>query len=245
MTSRNKKILWSIAGATVVTLALLYFFFPPVHNWVNSVIGRNEKTIPKPGNNNGNEFEYGTPVESFEAEKLDIQRDSLLDSLINADTTLMAGVVRPIDGPQPTHVEGFGEGPLPPAPSEENMPIKNPDEQDAEGEGENAEQQLIEIEQHVSQNPAINKKIVECREAYNKLHDVYRQFVANPTPKLKSEGNKQKDAVLKLLTQLMKLAQTNGNDEAGLEEAADLRREVNKMLFQDIKKDQQPQSPSH
>lgn len=51
--------------------------------------------------------------------------------------------------------------------------------------------------------------------------------------------------MLKLLTQLMKLAQTNGNDEAGLEEAADLRREVNKMLFQDINKDQQPQSPTH
>lgn len=235
MTSRNKKILWSIAGATVVTLAMLYFFYPPVHNWINSVIGRNENTIPKPGNT-GEEYEYGRPVEELEAEKIEIQRDSLLDSLINADTTLTAGVVRPIDGPQPTHVQGFGEGPLPPAPTEDNMPIKNPDEQNPD-EQLNEGNELIEIEQHVSENAAINKKIVECREAYNKLHETYKEYVANPTPKLKYDGNKQKEAVLKMLTQLMKLAQTNGDDEAGLEEAADLRREVNKMLFQETKKE--------
>ena len=125
MTDKNKKILWSIAGATLAVLIALYCFVPPVHNWVNHVIGRNEKELPKP-NGNGEEYEYGTPVEQIEKERIDVPRDSLLDSLIQADTTLMAGVVNPVEGPPPAHVEGFGEGPLPPAPTDDNLPNKNP-----------------------------------------------------------------------------------------------------------------------
>ena len=44
-------------------------------------------------------------------------------------------------------------------------------------------------------------------------------------------GAKRKEELLTDLTQLMKLSQKN-NDDAGMEEAADLRREVNKMNFQ-------------
>ena len=131
MTSKNKEILWYIAGATIVVLVALYLFVPPVHSWVNSVIGREEKSFPKPNSGDDVEYEYGTPVEDIEGERIDVPRDSLLDSLLMADTTLV-GVVRPVDGPAPAHVEGFGEGPLPPAPSEDNLPNKNelsPEEQ--------------------------------------------------------------------------------------------------------------------
>ena len=89
---------------------------------------------------------------------------------------------------------------------------------------------IVEIEQHTSENPVINKKIVECRTSFNKLLTLYREYQSAPTPKLKTDGIKQKDALIKLLTQLMKLSQPK-NDEAGMEEAADLRREVNKMEF--------------
>ena len=235
MTDKNKKILWSIAGATLAVLIALYCFVPPVHNWVNHVIGRNEKELPKP-NGNGEEYEYGTPVEQIEKERIDVPRDSLLDSLIQADTTLMAGVVNPVEGPPPAHVEGFGEGPLPPAPTDDNLPNKNPTPADDPQQLEQMEQMqttvedIVEIEQHTSENPVINKKIVECRTSFNKLLALYREYQSAPTPKLKTDGIKQKDALIKLLTQLMKLSQPK-NDEAGMEEAADLRREVNKMEF--------------
>lgn len=233
MTSRNKKILWSIAGATVVALVAMYFCVPPVHNWINSVIGRNEKAIPKPGEAGEAEYEYGTPSEVIEREIIDVPRDSILDSLMKADTAHV-GVVRPIDGPQPAHVEGFGEGPLPPAPTEENMPGKNDTENTEELQQLEQMQPVVEdiaeIEQHSSENPVINKKIVACRAAFNKLLATFRTYQSEPTPKLKADGMKQKDMMLKSLTQLMKLSQEN-NDEAGMEEAADLRREVNKMEF--------------
>ena len=76
----------------------------------------------------------------------------------------------------------------------------------------------------------VNKKIVTCRSAFNKLLECYREYKTAPSPKLKADGKKQKDALLVALSQLMKLSQIN-NDEAGMEEAADLRREVNKIEF--------------
>jgi hypothetical protein len=232
MTSKNKKILWYIAGATLVALVAMYIFVPPVHNWVNSVIGRDEKGFPQPNQGDTVEYEYGTPVESIEGERIEVQRDSLLDSLVMADTTL-AGVVVPVDGPPPAHVEGFGEGPLPPAPSEDNLPTKNeltPEEQ-AQLEGiMPSVEDIMEIEKHTSDIPAVNKKIAECRLAFDKLLGTYREYQTEPSTKLKAEGSKQKESLLKALTQLMKLSQTK-NDEAGMEEAADLRREVNKMEF--------------
>ena len=103
MTIKNKKILWSIAGATVVALVAMYLWVTPVHNWVNSLIGRNEKNYPQPKPGDDVEYEYGTPVEELEGETIEVPRDTLLDSLMMADTTLI-GVVRPVDGPPPTHV---------------------------------------------------------------------------------------------------------------------------------------------
>lgn len=236
MTQKNKKILWSIVGATVVALLAMYMFVTPVHNWINSVIGRNERAYPKPDNSSEAEYEYGAPVEKIEGEIIDVPRDSILDSLLRADTATM-GVVNPLDGPAPGHVEGFGEGPLPPAPSEDNLPNKDGDLNEVdEKELEQLEhmvptlEEIVEIEQHTSSNAAVNKKIVACRNAFNKLLECYREYKTNPTPKLKADGKKQKDALLVALSQLMKLSQTN-NDEAGMEEAADLRREVNKMEF--------------
>ena len=209
VTSKNKEILWYIAGATIVVLVALYLFVPPVHSWVNSVIGRD-----------------------IEGERIDVPRDSLLDSLLMADTTLV-GVVRPVDGPAPAHVEGFGEGPLPPAPSEDNLPNKNELSPEEQAQLENiapSVEDILDIERHSSSNPAVNKKIAECRLAFDKLISAYREYQTEPSPKLKTEGAKQKEALLKSLTQLMKLSQTK-NDDAGMEEAADLRREVNKMEF--------------
>ena len=232
MTSKNKEILWYIAGATIVVLVALYLFVPPVHSWVNSVIGREEKSFPKPNSGNDVEYEYGTPVEDIEGERIDVPRDSLLDSLLMADTTLV-GVVRPVDGPAPAHVEGFGEGPLPPAPSEDNLPNKNELSPEEQAQLENiapSVEDILDIERHSSSNPAVNKKIAECRLAFDKLISAYREYQTEPSPKLKTEGAKQKEALLKSLTQLMKLSQTK-NDDAGMEEAADLRREVNKVEF--------------
>lgn len=238
MSDKNKKILWSIAGATVVALLAMYIFVKPVHKWVNTLIGKNEKSYPQPEKNKGGgdaEYEYGAPVENIEGEIIDVPRDSILDSLLRADTA-MVGVVRPIDGPAPAHVEGFGEGPLPPAPSEENMPNKAGESEADEKELEQLEnmlpslEEIVDIEQHTSTNPAVSKKIVACRNAYNKLVACYKEYRAEPTAKLKADGKKQKEALLNSLSQLMKLSQAN-NDEAGMEEAADLRREVNKMEF--------------
>lgn len=242
MTRKNKKILWSIAGATVAALIIMYLFVTPVHNWVNSVIGKKENTLPKPGDSSSAEFEYGKPVEVIETETIDVPRDSILDSLMRADTAHV-GVVRPIDGPQPAHVEGFGEGPLPPAPTEENIPNKealdNPELNAPTGQVDpNNPEEIVEIEQHTSENPAINKKIVACRAAFDKLLATYNTYRQAPTPKLKADGIKQKDLLLKSLTQLMKLSQAS-NDEPGMEEAADLRREVNKMEFKSLQQNKQ------
>ena len=225
MTARNKKILWMIAVATVVALVLLYILCPPVHRWGNSLLGRNEKELPKPDTTRVEEYEYGTPVEEITAETIDVPRDSVLDSLMRADT-IPPGIANPVQGPAPAHVPGFGEGPLPPSPNVNSVPDVNGDNTAAD----NAESQVEEIEIHTSENPAVNAKIMECREAFNRLGALFAEYGTTPTPKLKADGAKQKDALLKELTKLMKLSQAS-NDEAGMEEAADLRREVNKMIF--------------
>ncbi len=240
MTRRNKNILWSVVGVTVATLIALYLFVPAVHNWVNDLIGNNEKMYPTPGSSDNVEYEYGIPVENLETEKLDIPRDSILDSLIHADSTFTAGVVKPVEGPQPTHVEGFGEGPLPPKPTDENMPIKkdeqNPDQALTPEQIEQMEQattpvgDAIELELHTSTNLDVNNKMIECRNAYNVLYKVYNEYKSTPTPKLKAEGIKQKENLIESLTQLMDIANKN-NDIEGQEESGQLRREVNKMVF--------------
>ena len=51
-----------------------------------------------------------------------------------------------------------------------------------------------------------------------------------PTSEMQEIGSKRKEELLKELSQLMKASQA-ANDDAGMEEAADLRREVNKMRF--------------
>ena len=61
--------------------------------------------------------------------------------------------------------------------------------------------------------------------------DLYNEFAKKPTVEMQELGAKRKEELLTDLTQLMKLSQKN-NDDAGMEEAADLRREVNKMNFQ-------------
>ena len=242
MTQRNKKILWSILGATLVTLAGLYIFVPAVHNWVNGLIGVNNKQLPTPNSNDDVDFEYGVPAESLTTEKLDMPRDSLLDSLIRADSTVTAGVVNPVDGPQPSHVEGFGEGPIPPQPTEENMPNTSPETQGNEpiatpGQLEQLEidrtppLSTIDLEMHMSHNTAVNKKIQECHNAYEKLFSMYSEYQSAPTPKLKDEAIKVKEGLMKSLTQLMDLSNEKG-DTDGMEEAGQLRREANKMEFQ-------------
>ena len=90
---------------------------------------------------------------------------------------------------------------------------------------------VTELEQHVSTVGAVNSKIVACRTKYNKLVDLYKEFAKKPTVEMQELGAKRKEELLTDLTQLMKLSQKN-NDDAGMEEAADLRREVNKMNFQ-------------
>lgn len=226
MTAKNKKILGYIAGATVAALVLLYIFCPPVHKWGNSLLGRNEKEIPKPDTTNvDNEYEYGQPVEEIEVETLDVPRDSMLDSLALADSLLAAGIVRPIDGPPPTHVPGFGEEPPPPAPSVDDVPGTT-----KEAMQEVTPIDLNEMEQHVSPIATVNSKIKACRVKYNKLLDIYGEFAKKQTVEIQELGLKRKEELLNDLTQLMKLAQKN-NDDEGMEEAADLRREVNKMNF--------------
>ena len=226
MTTRNKKILLYITGATLAALVLLYIFCPPVHQWGNSILGRNEKDLPKPDTTNvDNEYEYGRPVEEIEVETLDMPRDSMLDSLALADSLLNAGIVRPIDGPPPTHVPGFGEEPLPPAPSIDDVPGTT--KEDMQGV---TPVDLSEMEQHVSPVAAVNSKIKACRVKYDKLREVYGEFAKKPTVEIQEVGAKRKEELLNDLTQLMKLAQKN-NDDEGMEEAADLRREVNKMNF--------------
>ena len=226
MTAQNKKIAWWITGATIAALVLLYIFCPPVHKLGNKLLGREEKELPKPDTSNvGEEYEYGKPVESIEIETLDVPRDSLLDSLALADSIMAAGIVRPVDGPAPTHIPGFGEEPLPPAPSKDAVPNTS-----EEAMQEVTPVSVNEMETHTSANASVNNKIKACRMKYNRLVDIFKSFAKTPTVEIQTQGAKLKEELLNDLTQLMKLAQTN-NDESGMEEAADLRREVNKMNF--------------
>ena len=219
MTARNKKKIWWTVGAVAAVLVLLYIFCPPVHKFGNKLLGRSEKEYPKPDSVKVDEFEYGVP-QDLQGEIIDVPRDSLLDSLMLADTTLM-----PIDGPAPTPVPGFGDGELPPMPSEDDLPIKI-----APVKPENMPVGLEEIEHYVSSNASVNAKLSSCRDNYKKLHDLYSEFVAHPTSEYKEIGAKRKKELLDELSQLMKAAQAV-NDDNCLEETADLRREVNKMKF--------------
>ncbi|MBO4721935.1 MAG: hypothetical protein J5629_03270 [Muribaculaceae bacterium] len=219
MTARNKKKIWWAIGAVSAVLVLLYIFCPPVHKFGNKLLGRSEKEYPKPDSVKVDEFEYGVP-QDLQGEIIDVPRDSLLDSLMLADTTLM-----PIDGPAPTPVPGFGDGDLPPMPSEDDLPIKI-----APVKPENMPVSLEEIEHYASSNASVNSKLSSCRDNYKKLHDLYSEFVMHPTSEYKEIGAKRKKDLLDELSQLMKAAQ-GVNDDNCLEETADLRREVNKMKF--------------
>ncbi len=225
MTARNKKIMWWSAGAIVVALVLLYLFCPPVHKWGNTLLGRNEKELPKPDTTKVDEFEYGRPVEEIEVETIDVPRDSMLDSLAKADSILAAGLVRPLDGPPPTHVPGFGEGPLPPAPSTDAVPNTT-----EEGMQQVTPATVGDLELKPSSIAVVNNRINMCRNKYNKLVDLYEEWAKRPTAEMQEIGIKLKEELLTDLTMLMKLSQKH-NDEEGMEAAADLRREVNKMNF--------------
>lgn len=226
MTAKDKKTAWIVTGAVVAVLLLLYIFCPPVHRFGNKLMGRADKEYPKPDTLKVDEFEYGAPVEDLKGEIIDVPRDSLLDSLLLADSTLMSGVVMPVDGPPPTPVPGFGDGPLPPMPSDADMPAVA-----AEKTVPAVTPAVIdEIEQHTSNNASVNSRITSCRNKYNKLLDLYNEFVKKPTSEMQEIGSKRKEELLKELTQLMKASQA-ANDDGGMEEAADLRREVNKMKF--------------
>ena len=198
---------------------LLYIFCPPVHKLGNKLLGRSEKEYPKPDSVKVDEFEYGVP-QDLQGEIIDVPRDSMLDSLMLADTLLM-----PIDGPAPTPVPGFGDGDLPPMPSDDDLPIKI-----APVKPENMPAGLEEIEHYASSNASVNAKLTSCRDNYKKLHDLYSEFVAHPTSEYKEIGAKRKKELLDELSQLMKAAQ-GVNDDNCLEETAALRREVNKMKF--------------
>lgn len=219
MTARNKKIAWWTVGTVVTVLVLLYIFCPPVHKFGNKLLGRSEKEYPKPDSLKVDEFEYGVP-QDLHGEIIDVPRDSLLDSLMLADTTL-----RPVDGPAPTPVPGFGEDDLPPMPSENDLPIKI-----APVKPENMPLDLEEIEHYASSNASVNAKLSACRDNYKKLCDLYGEFVAHPTKEYQEVGAKRKKELLDQLSQLMKAAQS-ANDSNCEEETAALRREVNKMKF--------------
>ncbi len=217
--------MWWSAGAIVVALVLLYLFCPPVHKWGNTLLGRNEKELPKPDTTKVDEFEYGRPVEEIEVETIDVPRDSMLDSLAKADSILAAGLVRPLDGPPPTHVPGFGEGPLPPAPSTDAVPNTT-----EEGMQQVTPATVGDLELKPSSIAVVNNRINMCRNKYNKLVDLYEEWAKRPTAEMQEIGIKLKEELLTDLTMLMKLSQKH-NDEEGMEAAADLRREVNKMNF--------------
>ena len=220
MTARNKKIAWWIVGAVVAVLVLLYLFCPPVHKFGNKLLGRSEKEFPQPDSVMVDEFEYGAPKD-LQGEIIDVPSDSLLDSLMLADTTLMI-----VDGPPPTPIPGFGdEEQLPPMPSETDLPIKI-----TPVKPENMPVDIDEIEHYGSSNASLNNKLTACRENYKKLHDMYVEFVANPTTESKEVVTKCKKELLNALSQLMKAAQST-NDSNCEEEIAALRREVNKMKF--------------
>ena len=220
MTARNKKIAWSIVGAVVAVLLLSYFFCPPVHKFGNKLLGRSEKEYPKPDSVKVDEFEYGIPAD-LEVETIDVPRDSLLDSLMLADTTLLA-----VDGPPPAPIPGFGdEAQLPPMPSDNDLPIKI-----SPAKPEDMPASLDEIEHTVSSNASLNAKLNACRDNYSTLQTMYGQLVAAPTSESKDTFAKRKKELLDALSQLMKAAQS-ANDSDCQEEIAELRREVNKMKY--------------
>lgn len=219
MTAQNKKITWWTIGAVAAVLVLLYIFCPPVHRLGNKLLGRSEKEYPKPDSLKVDEFEYGVP-QDLQGEIIDVPRDTLLDSLMLGDS-----ILRPIDGPPPTPVPGFGDGDLPPMPSEDDLPIKI-----TPVKPENMPIGLDEIEHYASSNAAVNTKLATCRDNYKKLHDLYSEFVIHPTSEYKEIGTQRKKDLLNDLSQLMKAAQS-ANDDNCLEETAALRREVNKMKF--------------
>ncbi len=219
MTARNNKITWWTVGTAVVVLVLLYMFCPPVHKFGNKLLGRSEREYPKPDSVKVDEFEYGTPMD-LQGEVIDVPRDSLLDSLMLADSLLI-----PVDGPLPTQVPGFGDGELPPMPDDTDLPIKI-----APVKPENMPVGLEEIEHYASANTTVNSKLTVCRENYKKMHELYTEFVAHPTVEYKEIGVKRKKELLDQLSQLMKAAQS-ANDSNCEEETAALRREVNKMKF--------------
>ena len=219
MTAQNKKITWWTVGAVAAVLVLLYIICPPVHKFGNKLLGRSEKEYPKPDSLKVDEFEYGVP-QDLQGEIIDVPRDTLLDSLMLGDS-----ILRPIDGPPPTPVPGFGDGDLPPMPSEDDLPIKI-----TPVKPENMPIGLDEIEHYASSNAAVNTKLASCRDNYKKLHDLYSEFVIHPTSEYKEIGTQRKKDLLNDLSQLMKAAQS-ANDDNCLEETAALRREVNKMKF--------------
>lgn len=225
MTARNKKILWWTGGAVIAVLVLLYIFCPPVHRLGNALLGRNEKELPQPDTLKTDDYEYGRPVEELEVETIEVPKDSLLDSLMLTDSLVANGIVKPIVGPPPAHVEGFGEGPLPPAPSVDDLPNTS-----KEAMQEITPVAYTELEPFESTNSVVSNKIRTCRSSYNKLVKLYNDFTKTPTAELQEQGAKRKEDMLNELTQLMKLSQAK-NDDAGMEEAANLRREVNKMNF--------------
>ncbi len=220
MTARNKKLAWWIAGTVIAVLVLSYIFIPPVHKLGDKLLGRSEKEYPKPDSLKVDEFEYGAP-QDLKGEIIDVPRDSLLDSLMLADTTLM-----PVDGPPPAPIPGFGDNEqLPPMPSDSDLPIKI-----APVKPENMPISIDDIEHYVSSNASVNAKLTACRENYKKLHDLYSEFVTHPTSEYQEVGTKRKKELLDQLSQLMKAAQS-ANDSNCEEETAALRREVNKMKF--------------
>ena len=190
-----------------------------MHKFGNKLLGRSEKEYPKPDSLKVDEFEYGVP-QDLQGEIIDVPRDTLLDSLMLGDS-----ILRPIDGPPPTPVPGFGDGDLPPMPSEDDLPIKI-----TPVKPENMPIGLDEIEHYASSNAAVNTKLAACRDNYKKLHDLYSEFVIHPTSEYKEIGTQRKKDLLNDLSQLMKAAQS-ANDDNCLEETAALRREVNKMKF--------------
>lgn len=220
MTARDKKIAWWCIGAVVAALVLLYIFCPPVHKFGNKLLGRSEKEFPKPDSVKVDEFEYGAPKD-LQGEIIDVPRDSLLDSLLLADTTAMI-----VDGPPPAPIPGFGdEEQLPPMPSDNDLPIKI-----TPIKPENMPVAIEEIEHYDSENASLNAKLTDCRDYYKKLHEFYSQFVATPTTESKEVVIKGKKELLDALSQLMKAAQSL-NDSNCEEEIAALRREVNKMKY--------------
>lgn len=224
MTAHSKKIKWWIAGAVVAALVLLYIFFPPFHKLGNKILGRSEKEYPKPDSLKVDEFEYGTPMD-LEGEIIDVPRDSLLDSLMIADSTLNAGMVMPVDGPAPTPIPGFGDVPLPPEPTDDNLPVA--------GRGAplvTPSTIVDDVEHNEASNAALNAKLTSCRKNYNKLIEMYNEFVASPSSEMQAAGAKRKSELLTELSQLMKAAESV-NDDKCMEETAGMRRKVNTMKF--------------